>query len=319
MTITIEEIQASITGILEQAYSVEFHIIELIDDTFAMHHLNIGQGETYERISKEYTKSLTEELLDNESLVIQDIYNIDQRKDVVYQIEDISYIPRLQAINELLLKNKTNPDPPSSKFNPSRIWGFLIHIGRDSESIILFKKHYPINTLKQNVFLLRFLDDSLLLVDNETNIRFNTDFHCFHVNGSWFVKDLSTFEKQFQFEEIEIKRAREDFTKIFDLQLVQDNQNLFETCLGKRIFARKVMRIISSSQVLQRGISNKDILAFSKEFEIYRGKFKYASDGKIILSSQKDFNLYLKLMNDDYLVSRLTEAVYDTEVKTAEA
>jgi hypothetical protein len=47
-------------------------------------------------------------------------------------------------------------------------------------------------------------------------------------------------------------------------------------------------------------------------------QFKYEEDGKIVLSSQKDFDLYLKLMNDDYLVSSLTETVYDTEVKKPE-
>ncbi|RFU93730.1 DUF4868 domain-containing protein [Sphaerochaeta halotolerans] len=47
-------------------------------------------------------------------------------------------------------------------------------------------------------------------------------------------------------------------------------------------------------------------------------QFKYEEDGKIVLSSQKGFDLYLKLMNDDYLVSSLTETVYDTEVKKPE-
>lgn len=317
MIMTIDEIQTIIRRILANPFGIEFNILELDDDVFTLHHLNIGQGDTYNRIVGQYERALKEEFLDNDSISVQDIYNIDQRKDVFYQVGDVSYIPRLNAMNDLLIANATG-SANHSQLSYSKIWGFVITLGNDSESITLFKKHYPMNTLKQNVFLLRFINDAFSLVDNETNIRFDTEFHCFFLGGNWFVKDLKIFEKYFQFTEIEIQKANTTFQSIVDLNFIQADQALLTACLGKRAIARKILRIFSSSQVLARGISNERILAFSKEFEAYKGKFSYSPDDKIILSTQKDFNLYLKLMNDDYLVSELTDAVYDTEVKIPE-
>lgn len=317
MIMTIDEIQTIIRRILANPFGIEFNILELDDDVFTLHHLNIGQGDTYNRIVGQYERALKEEFLDNDSISVQDIYNIDQRKDVFYQVGDVSSIPRLNAMNDLLIANATG-SANHSQFSYTKIWGFVITLGNDSESITLFKKHYPMNTLKQNVFLLRFINDAFSLVDNETNIRFDTEFHCFFLGGNWFVKDLKIFEKYFQFIEIEIQKANTTFQSIVDLNLMQADQALLTACLGKRAIARKILRIVSSSQVLARGISNERILAFSKEFEAYKGKFSYSPDDKIILSTQKDFNLYLKLMNDDYLVSELTDAVYDTEVKIPE-
>jgi hypothetical protein len=314
---TIKEIQSTVKNILAAPYGVEFYILEMSDEVFSLHQLNIGQDKTYERIISQYKKQLKEVFLDTDSSTIQDIYDIDQRRDVFYQVEDVSSVSRLNAIDELLSVDTYDTDD-FSQFNYSKIWGFLITIGNDEESITLFRKHYKMNTLKQNVFLLRFFDDSFSLVDNETNIRFDTDFHAFKLNNCWFVTDLKTFEREFKFEAIMIAKAQKSFSSLLDLEIIQENDALFETCLAKRTFARKVMRVLTSSQVIQKQISRDRILAFSKEFDAYSGKFHYAENGRIVLSTQKDFDLYLKLMNDDYLVSSLTETVYDTEVKKPE-
>jgi len=157
---TINEIQSTVKNILAVPYGVEFYILEMSDEVFSLHQLNIGQDKTYERIISQYKKQLNEVFLDTDSSTIQDIYDIDQRRDVFYQVEDVSFVSRLNAIDELLSVDTYATDD-FSQYNYSKIWGFLITIGNDEESITLFRKHYKMNTLKQNVFLLRFFDDSL--------------------------------------------------------------------------------------------------------------------------------------------------------------
>lgn len=121
MIMTIDEIQTIIRRILANPFGIEFNILELDDDVFTLHHLNIGQGDTYNRIVGQYERALKEEFLDNDSISVQDIYNIDQRKDVFYQVGDVSYIPRLNAMNDLLIANATG-SANHSQLSYSKIW-----------------------------------------------------------------------------------------------------------------------------------------------------------------------------------------------------
>ena len=107
MIMTIDEIQTIIRRILVNPFGIEFNILVMDDEVLTLHHLNIGQGDTYNRIVGQYERALKEEFLDNDSLSVQDIYNIDQRKDVFYQVGDVSSIPRLNAMNGLLIANAT--------------------------------------------------------------------------------------------------------------------------------------------------------------------------------------------------------------------
>ena len=41
-------------------------------------------------------------------------------------------------------------------------------------------------------------------------------------------------------------------------------------------------------------------------------------NGKIKITSEKDFNIFIKLLNDDILVSNITKTTYDTLIKKEE-
>ena len=63
-------------------------------------------------------------------------------------------------------------------------------------------------------------------------------------------------------------------------------------------------------------ISNDDIINFTKTNPGLRGRFKYSEDGKQIrLDTKTSKNAFIKLLNDDYLRSNLTNQEYDSIAK----
>ena len=81
-------------------------------------------------------------------------------------------------------------------------------------------------------------------------------------------------------------------------------------------FARKLSKIREKSPVITLNISNDDIINFTKTNPGLRGRFKYSEDGKQIrLDTKASKNAFIKLLNDDYLRSNLTNQEYDSIAK----
>ena len=63
-------------------------------------------------------------------------------------------------------------------------------------------------------------------------------------------------------------------------------------------------------------IPNREILSFTNTHPALKGKFKYSSDGsQFDLKTKKSQNLFLKLLNDDFLQSELTKKYYESVAK----
>ena len=70
---------------------------------------------------------------------------------------------------------------------------------------------------------------------------------------------------------------------------------------------------------------NSKVLKMKKEMilerifedDYYKQNIKM-ENGKIKITSEKDFNIFIKLLNDDILVSNITKTTYDTLIKKEE-
>lgn len=68
--------------------------------------------------------------------------------------------------------------------------------------------------------------------------------------------------------------------------------------------------------MLSDHVSKEAIVEFTKNTPELAGKFKYSEDGtQIRLSTQKSKIAFLKLMNDAFLHSELTQQWYDASAK----
>ena len=81
-------------------------------------------------------------------------------------------------------------------------------------------------------------------------------------------------------------------------------------------FTRKLSKVKNVSPIFKLGISKKVIVEFTKNTPELKGKFKYTEDGtKLRLSTKKSKIAFLKLMNDAFLHSELTQQWYDATTK----
>lgn len=90
---------------------------------------------------------------------------------------------------------------------------------------------------------------------------------------------------------------------------------VFSSRLDEISFSRKLVSSANDSPVLGV-IPNADIVGFTKNHPALKNMFKYSKDGsQFNLKTKKSQNLFLKLLNDDFLQSELTKRYYDSVAK----
>jgi len=93
------------------------------------------------------------------------------------------------------------------------------------------------------------------------------------------------------------------------------NCDVFSSRLDDISFARKLVKSANNSPVLNV-IPNEQIINFTQNHPALKGKFKYSKDKlQINLKTKKSQDLFLKLLNDDFLQSELTKKYYDSIAK----
>lgn len=91
--------------------------------------------------------------------------------------------------------------------------------------------------------------------------------------------------------------------------------DVFNSRLDDISFARKLVKSANNSPVLNV-IPNEQIINFTQNHPALKGKFKYSKDKlQINLKTKKSQDLFLKLLNDDFLQSELTKRYYDSIAK----
>ena len=107
------------------------------------------------------------------------------------------------------------------------------------------------------------------------------------------------------------REAATAFRKIEERNIVLDITKLKEAC-DKPSMLKKLRHALTVSEV--KDLTNDDIIQFAKEQN--KLKFKFDEErNKFNIDSQAAAKRFIKLLDDDYLFSKLTSTDYDSEQK----
>ncbi|WP_374950476.1 anti-phage protein KwaB [Mucilaginibacter sp.] len=186
-----------------------------------------------------------------------------------------------------------------------------ITIGNEGNQIALYKKHHPVNLLKRDRFLLVPSNQRLVALDSDA-IAIDKSFDFMMVDGNLIVLKLNILERFFGFEQVIRTQAQNTIALVEALALLEDIEQLNELAANLPN-ARKLMRI-RTSPVLAVPVVN--VINFINNHPELTGKIGFNDDNsRVRLTTGVSKKLFLKLLNDDYLFSQLTELQYESLAK----
>lgn len=249
---------------------------------------------------------------DEKTMMLLSLADVRSNALLEYDLEDVP-----EPLS--LIKGEISPSTRFYSFESDKlneIFGYLLRIGTADNYITLFRKQYPVSVIsKDKVFSIKRLENESRFTKVKDDIlKLSIGIDLINIDTCLIINNLSVLEKYFQFHQIIEKEAQKSIDVIDGTELLVDSEYLRKG-LSKTSFARKIVKITSSSKVIGR-IPISAIIKFTKDNPVLAGKFSYNDEGtKIKLLTKKSTDLFLKILNDDILISELTKTYYDSLAK----
>ena len=319
-----EELKARLQTIVKQkGTNIDVFFIMKGDDGGVVKKANIANGATdglrkahLDNISQ--LVSMMEEGLDG--LTVLNLSAADDRKSAIYRY-DLDDRPQFfDAFKEIedhqyddYFTKENGRFFDFSKDELSQIDAFVIHIGNDDNSLMIFRKNYSVNLFKRDRIYLIKESDTRFNTMKDDFIRLDAKIDFLYVNGEVYIYNLDVLERFGDFHQIITKEATASLGEIGTLGLVS-NLDVLSSRVDDLRFARKLAKISKDSPVFR--VPQADIIDFTKKHPFLKDKFNYTADGsQIELNTKLSQENFIKLLNDDFLRSELTKINYESPAK----
>lgn len=304
---TTEIINEKINSIIDDdKYGLEVYAL-LCNDCFQIKKFQINSE--LENLLKDKVKQLLLSCYLSDEFILDSINNISDNKKVFYEIEQNADYSPFSFLNT----NVSQLEKYSEK-EQSRLKGFFLRINRNDSYIWIYQHKYPVTLINRSTTLLARLNGSVYEPLNCDVVKFDSKIDFIIVGNSIITKNISLLQNVFGFETYIRSESDKVIDTIRNLNFISDITALTNLNNQSKLTTAKKLIKLKNSPVLN--IPKKDLYIKIKEHEIYSQLIKFDEEGnKIVISSKKSVNDLLKLLNDEYLISRLTGTSYESTSK----
>ncbi|GLR02759.1 hypothetical protein GCM10007906_03460 [Vibrio hyugaensis] len=268
---------------------------------------------------QKYVSSIKETFADNLGFECLPLSQNDGRPNALYFYDFDDRLAELDAIDtaHTLPANKTLEAYPVKHSGLSDVHAVIVRLkSSNGETMSFYNLIQPVNLFKHKSRLMVTFSGNRIVPISEDVIRLNENFIFARVKDYYLVKDATKFEKDFAFDKILKSKAKEYVVELKSMSLVECC-NKFESKLENDIrFARKFVKIFNGSAVVENNISNEKLIDYALKHPVFKDKLKFSEDGsKFDLNSLVRCDNFLKLLDEEFLISELTRQNYHAKVK----
>ncbi len=312
---TIENFKSKVSEVLSaDGCSAEFFFLLDTDGGMDVKSVDINDTD-HSELEGIFIQSVSETLLLNDDLSLIPLSSADDRKDAIYEY-DLDDVPKELSYLKYIIENENLQTFDLNSDDLSHLEGILVLLGNQDAQLALYKHQYPVTLLRKDsgYSLMKPKGENRFKKLDADILKINSKFEFIKIDGHYYIQDIKALERFFGFHDAVKNVAEKGVENIKTAELVMDC-SVLEARLDDISFARKLVKSASNSPVLGK-IPNTQIIGFTNTHPALRGKFKYSDDGsQINLKTKKSQNLFLKLLNDDFLQSELTRLYYDSIAK----
>lgn len=304
---TVAEMQTTIRRIVDAEYGLSAFAVLINDGALSLRKFLLDDS------LGDRTKTLLEDILRsrymNESIELDSVENIDDNRKVYYEIvQDDEYYPfafldTYQTVTESYGEQAID-----------QLTGLAFRLNINETAIWLYQQiSYP-QIIKRSKNLYAILQRNAIYTPLEKDVlKIEKKIDCLIIGPSIITSNIELMQRQFHFESYTRREAKQTIDLISELEIV-DNIDRF-IALGEQkalTHAKKLMKAKHSPVLrMEKSVLLRKLATLPR----YKDKLEI-KDGRIRISNQKQALEFLKMLNDSILRSELTDAEYDSSVKT---
>ena len=288
-----------------------------------VHAVPVGSENVFKvNIAKDSMPGLTEmfrnrldELIRQPAYKIYDFSLVKDRSDGYYMF-DMAEVPDKMKLLEDVIANEY---PLLNVIeHPIKSLDHLIVVLSDGKKpISLYKKlHIGEKIYKSpHVWMGRYGGENSLEAINGELLRISGNFDVLYAGSKYVILDDGFAEKEFNMMSILKKESANGLTQVSTTKLLKD-VNKLASYSKTNSFARKLVKTVKESKVVKAindgKITNDDVFRFIDSIPELKAELKEVGKNSkyISVNNKAQANAFLDLLNDDFLVSELTQEKY---------
>ena len=177
--------------------------------------------------------------------------------------------------------------------------------------LIAFQRTQPMWVQKKSNMLLFGREGSSELFADRS-LKIGTGFDFLHFENKLLFASTRALELLFAYRKL-IARKAKDYADTLDA-LVADYEKLDERIDASRAVANRLLKIQRGDSPVP-AMEAQELERHVRHIPYYNSKLKFNEEGKLMLMENKDVSDFLNLLDDDYLVSPLSAAHYESKSK----
>lgn len=306
---TRQELINGLNTVLNQGDQLSTVVYAVMKNTNQIKKLDVD-NEEIDFIQTMFLQSISDKIVNVDGQNIVPVSIADDRANTVFEYD----LDLPDGLNYYSI----NPDDQTPTFSfqnddLGNIDSLIIKIGTEEHQIRLFKKLSPVEVFGRGGYLLWKANNRLEKFDDKV-LRLTPNFNAVIVDNTYVFLELKMLERSHGFHDIIVREAHNSLLLVQALGILDSIDGITDL-LETTSFARKVVKI-RNSPVIQRGIPNAQIVAFSQNHPSLVNKMRYSEDGtQIILHTKISKELFVKMLDDAYLTSELTAQYYESIAK----
>ena len=261
-------------------------------------------GEALITIAKQQLSKLLE-TVDLEYIEYNPAINLDKNHVETIKREEVHYLDEiLQDMNSADLNIF---DMKQSK----NLWAYAIKIG--NSGITLFRKYTEKRILDIKGWIPLFVQNGVFNKLTDSILTIDKDIDCIYYDGKMFILDKTHFEKIFSFMDKFILEIDANICHLEEKSLVDDITALQKLCKSDPRKIKKLNKVLKSD--ILNFLNTKRISEINRQYNL---DLDFTEDGKIIVS-HKNIWTVLRVLDDEYLESSMTDNKYEVHSKVRAA
>jgi len=287
-------------------------IITTDEDDFIVKRADIT-AEVRDALKKQFQDYLQQQIIQNDDLVFGSILESDGKTKGVFTFDADETPAGLGSLSNLLENEQVDTFNFANE-SLEHLSGFIFLLGNAEEKVALYKKHYPINAIQRDRILMVKKSATRLEKVGDDIIKIDPTVQFVQVGDDLLILDPNTLEKFFGFEQVIRTRATASVHNLIGPTNFLASTDGILGRLDNLTFARKLGKLNGDSPVLQ--VDFDKLKAFIKQHPKLSKSIKFNNDeSRIALQTNVSMDLFIKLLDDDYLKSELTDYLYEADRK----
>lgn len=294
--------------------------IYVTTDTTGLQLFNIVNNDL-EDLCAMFVKSVKTMVIDDDEYVVENYSTSIKREDVLHEYDlpdhltdEMTKLKEVEGIQTPVYFDK-------SRTKIERIKGVYIIIkdNANQHSLTLYKNITNVDkAYTASTFFIFGSQDRQFERQKDTMLKITPTFQMLQIDDSIFLTDINKLEKPLGLDAILVRETARDVTKIGG-DLAMNTAHLLKVCKKPKL-CKKLRHALQESKVVKklenRTLTVEQIINFVETKT--KLKFKYnRAKTKFLLGTDAEAERFIKLMDDDYLMSELTGERYDSPDKDA--